>query len=70
MIIFPPSFEQNDIKLLQSGTLADGTVNCQGRTWKVHRALLASRLNFFRAAFCGEFEVCSSSKTTLDTLEL
>lgn len=50
-------FRKNDLELLQTGILADGTVNCQGRTWKVHKALLASRLKFFKAAFCGSFEV-------------
>lgn len=53
------SFRGNDIKLLQTGNFADGTVKCKDRTWKVHRALLASRLNFFKAAFYGPFAVCT-----------
>ncbi|KAG8158282.1 hypothetical protein KVR01_012043 [Diaporthe batatas] len=27
-------FQQNDLELLHSGILADGTIKCQGRTWK------------------------------------
>ncbi|KAG6353621.1 hypothetical protein INS49_005329 [Diaporthe citri] len=50
-----PDFREIDIQLLQTGNLADGTVKCKGRTWKVHRMLLASRLNFFKGAFYGSF---------------
>lgn len=63
-------FKANDKELLQSGLFADGTVICQGRTWKVHRALMASRLKFFKAAFCGQFVVRNYSKNGLATLKL
>jgi hypothetical protein len=53
----PPSFRENDLQLLETGNFADGTVKCKGRTWKVHKALLASRLKFFKAAFYGSFVV-------------
>lgn len=54
-----PDFREIDIQLLQTGNLADATVKCKGRTWKVHRSLLASRLKFFKAAFYGKFAVCT-----------
>ncbi|KAJ0116573.1 hypothetical protein J7T55_009723 [Diaporthe amygdali] len=49
------AFQESDIQLLQTGNFADGIVKCQDRTWKVHRALLASRLKFFQVAFYGSF---------------
>lgn len=55
-------FRENDIRLFQTGNFADGTVECKGRTWKVHRTLLASRLKFFRKAFFGPFEVRKSRR--------
>lgn len=54
------SFQENDIHLLQTGDFADGVVKCNGRTWNVHRMLLASRLRFFKAAFYGQFAVRTS----------
>lgn len=62
-------FEDNDIRLLQTGKLADSTVKCQGRIWKVHRLLLASRLDFFQAAFFDSSLVRNylKNRTTLDT---
>lgn len=61
MVRYPGrDFTDNDIKLLETGNFADGTVSCKGRTWKVHRSLLASRLNFFKAAFYGSFAVRNS----------
>lgn len=61
-----PTFQKNDIQLLKTGNLADGTIKCNGRTWKVHRILLASRLQFFKAAFYGDFSVGSSPRTTIN----
>lgn len=55
-------FRENDVGLLQSGNFADGSIKCKGRTWNVHRALLASRLKFFKAAFYGSFAVCNCSR--------
>lgn len=52
-------FQEVDVQLLKSGNFADATIKCQGRTWKVHRMLLVSRLKFFKAAFCGKFAVCT-----------
>ncbi|KAI7774374.1 hypothetical protein LA080_008848 [Diaporthe eres] len=57
-----PDFREIDIELLRTGNLADGTVKCNGRTWKVHRLLLASRLKFFKAAFFGSFKAPSPKK--------
>lgn len=50
----------NNIELLQTGNLADGTVGCQGRRWKVHRHLLATKLKWFDMAFFGSFAVSVS----------
>lgn len=57
-----PDFRENDTELLKTGNLADGTIKCKGRTWKVHRVLLASRLAFFKAAFFGSFAVRTTSE--------
>lgn len=51
---------KNGIELLRSGNFADAVVKCQGRTWNVHRALLAARLRFFKAAFTGSFAEATS----------
>lgn len=59
-----PDFREIDIELLRTGNLADGTVKCNGRTWKVHRLLLASRLKFFKAAFFGSFKALSPKSMT------
>lgn len=58
------AFQENDIQLFKSGNFADGTIKCQGRTWKVHRSLLASRLKFFKSAFYGLFAVNTSKDPT------
>lgn len=60
----------NDIELLHSGVFADATIECQGRTWKVHRAQLSSRSKFFKAAFTGGFEVRLSSKLLAESKSL
>ncbi|KAJ4415923.1 hypothetical protein N0V82_007044 [Gnomoniopsis sp. IMI 355080] len=50
------SVVQSTLKLLESGDFADATVVCGDRTWKVHRAVLASRSTWFKKALCGSFK--------------
>ena len=40
-----------------NGKFTDLTITCQGRIWKAHRVVLASRCKFFETCCKGEFEV-------------
>ncbi|KAK7713708.1 hypothetical protein SLS63_012023 [Diaporthe eres] len=49
------SLANSDIRLLESGDLADATIVCGDRTWKVHKLILSSRNKWFKKAFFGDF---------------
>lgn len=44
-------------RLLESGELSDAQVRCGKRTWKVHKAILCARSEWFRDAITGPFKV-------------
>ncbi|RYP04818.1 hypothetical protein DL765_010047 [Monosporascus sp. GIB2] len=44
-----------DLGLLRSGELSDATIICKDRTFAVHRSILCSRSEWFRAALNGPF---------------
>lgn len=47
-----------DIDLFESdGYLSDATITCGDRTWNVHKLILGSRCEWFRAAFYGNMKV-------------
>lgn len=47
-----------DVQLFESGNLADATIVCGDRTWKVHKVILGSRCKWFKSAFYGNLAVC------------
>lgn len=48
------------LSLLESGNLADCTVVCKDRVWKVHSFLICPQSDFFKGAFTSGFKVgCS-----------
>lgn len=46
-----------DIRLFETGDLADATIVCGDRTWNVHKTILGSRCKWFKAAFYGNLAV-------------
>lgn len=46
-----------DIRLFDTGDLADATIVCGDRTWKVHKVIVSSRCKWFKAAFYGNMAV-------------
>lgn len=46
-----------DIRLFESGDLADATIVCGDRTWNVHKVIVSSRCKWFKAAFYGNMAV-------------
>ncbi|KAK7700609.1 hypothetical protein SLS64_010752 [Diaporthe eres] len=44
-----------DLELLESGVLADATVTCGDKTWKVHKNIIR-RCDWFNKAFSGNFK--------------
>lgn len=52
------SIADADIRLLETGNLADATIVCGDRTWNVHRVILTPRCQWFKTAFLNNnFEV-------------
>lgn len=51
------SLASADIRLFETGILADATVICEDRTWKVHKVIVSSRCKWFETAFYGKFAV-------------
>ncbi|KAK7745819.1 hypothetical protein SLS53_002536 [Cytospora paraplurivora] len=51
--------------LLASGEGADATVICINQTWRVHKAILCHRSEWFRIALMGEFQEARSSRVTI-----
>lgn len=49
------------LSLLFSGKDSDVTITCQGHTFHVHKDIICPQSAVFRAAFTGEFKVCSLS---------
>jgi hypothetical protein len=47
--------------LFESGTFADATVVCRGRTFPIHRAIVCDRSAYLQKALDGPFEVPLSS---------
>ena len=45
--------------LLDMGLFSDMEIKCRGSIFKVHRAILYGKSDFFRAACGGSFKVCS-----------
>lgn len=57
------NFMSNDLELLETGLLADATITCGDRTWKVHKSIIY-RCEWFKKAFNGNFEVNSAQMAT------
>lgn len=55
------SLANADIRLFESGNLADATIVCGDRTWKVHKIILSSRCKWFKAAFYGQMVASTST---------
>lgn len=54
-------------KYYKDGTFADATIVCNGRQWKVHKLVLASRSEYFEKAFTGPFKVSAGFLVLLAT---
>lgn len=55
-----------DIRLFETGNLADATIVCADRTWKVHKVIVSSRCKWFETAFYGKFAVSTPSHGARD----
>lgn len=47
----------SDLKLLETGNFADAEIICQGKTFKIHKAVVCTRSVWFDKALNGPFEV-------------
>lgn len=54
--------------LLSSGRYNDFTIECKGRVFKVHKAVICPQSDVFTAALEGEFEASYSRKSTSDVI--
>ncbi|KAI8627889.1 BTB/POZ protein [Xylariaceae sp. FL1651] len=54
------SVADQDKELLDTGLFSDVTVTCGDSEWKLHRAILSTRSDWFRAALCGNFDEAES----------
>ncbi|KAL8828597.1 MAG: hypothetical protein Q9191_002498 [Dirinaria sp. TL-2023a] len=59
---FPSGYED----LLRSQKYSDLTINCRGRQWRVHRAIICPRSKFFCVLCDGIFQEASSGVVNLD----
>lgn len=48
-------------RLLESGTFSDTQIRCGKRIWKVHKAILCIRSEWFKKALTGQFMVSAYS---------
>ncbi|ORY69889.1 uncharacterized protein BCR38DRAFT_481049 [Pseudomassariella vexata] len=55
-----------DQKLFETGNFADFIVKCDGREWKLHKAILTSRSEWFRRAICGDFKEARENELVLE----
>ncbi|KAI7774373.1 hypothetical protein LA080_008847 [Diaporthe eres] len=55
-----------DIRLFETGNLADATIVCGDRTWNVHKVIGSSRCKWFETAFYGKFAEAASGKVVLE----
>lgn len=62
------SLPDADIRLFETGDIADATIVCGGRTWNVHKIILGSRCKWFKTAFYNENFTVSDAFTTLQVL--
>ncbi|KAK0653104.1 BTB/POZ protein [Cercophora newfieldiana] len=51
---------------LDSGMLSDCVVRCGERTWAVHKVILCTQSEFFKAALLGEFKEAKDSEVVLE----
>ncbi|KAI0127529.1 hypothetical protein BJ170DRAFT_722747 [Xylariales sp. AK1849] len=58
-----------DKKLLESGLLADVTVKCGSREWKLHKIIITTRSEWFRKALTGNFVEAKEGVVVLDKNE-
>ncbi|KAK6849447.1 hypothetical protein PG995_013280 [Apiospora arundinis] len=54
-----------NLEFFQSGKFADAQIECDGRTWAVHRVIMSSRSKWFAKAFGGGFKEYHDMKVTL-----
>lgn len=47
----------SDLKLLETENFADAEIICQGKTFKIHKAVVCTRSVWFDKALNGPFEV-------------
>lgn len=52
--------------LLQSGLFSDAEVRCGSRTWKVHKAILCTRSEWFKKALMGHFKESATGIVTIE----
>ncbi|RYO90126.1 hypothetical protein DL766_002476 [Monosporascus sp. MC13-8B] len=57
-----------DLDLLRSGELSDATIICEDRTFAVHRSIICSRSEWFRAALDGPYVVAKESSVTIEEI--
>ncbi|KAH7033144.1 BTB/POZ protein [Microdochium trichocladiopsis] len=58
-------FGARDIELLESGEFADAIVECDGKSWRVHKAIVCKRSEWFRKALNGHFMEADLAKVTI-----
>ncbi|KAJ0116889.1 btb poz domain-containing protein [Diaporthe amygdali] len=49
------TFQENYLKLFESGKLDDVKVKCADYTWKLHKAILCARSKWFKSALAGSY---------------
>ncbi|KAI1080042.1 BTB/POZ protein [Whalleya microplaca] len=57
---------ESDLSLLKSGLFSDVLVKCDGREWNLHKAILCSRSQWFRAALTNGFQESMTGVITLE----
>ncbi|KAI1392127.1 BTB/POZ protein [Hypoxylon trugodes] len=59
------TLEDGGKKLLESGYLADVTVECGNRVWKLHKVVLVTRSEWFKAALSGDTQEAKDNKIVI-----
>ncbi|KAK0653084.1 BTB/POZ protein [Cercophora newfieldiana] len=54
------------IELFESGFMADCTVKCGDHAWRLHKIILCTQSEFFRAAFMGNFAEAQAGEVVLE----